>query len=269
MANPISDIETRILNSYKLICEYEDKRLTDEPRERSRSKNAIDQQWSLIKEYLEQYRIVCKNTDCPMREEIKQIAAYLPQSLIEDFRQAYDTLKNIVPDSTGALQQLTKVLRELGQQHEHLNEWKEMHNLSQECLTALMPLKSEIESMREDTLRRRANCRGHWGPCRTKLSSLESFATGIKYIDKPFYRDKQGMRGPSWMISITVSRDHLQRLLREDDPPIADVYEEILNLWDVCYNALYQADKRLRDKVGELYMFSNAIIRSIDDGHSR
>lgn len=272
MRNPINDLEIRIMDSYKLICEYENQRRdTDDPRDRSRYKREIDGQWGLIEEQLGKYRTACKNMGHSVPEEVKQIAAHFPQFLVEDFQQAYGTLQSVVPESTGALQQVVRVLRGLGQLHEHLNEWKEMHNLAQECLTALMPLKSEIESIIEfsESLRRRTSCRRYWSPCRTQLHRLESFAMEIKYIDEPFYREKQGIRGPSWMIAIAVSRDNLQLFLKEDDSPIAELHEEILNLWDACYDALYRADKRFRDTVGELYVFSNAIIRSMDDERTR
>lgn len=187
-----------------------------------------------------------------------------PEATAKEFKRAYATLQGIVPQDVEALDQLVWVLRELSRFHELLNEWKEVHNLLQECITSLTPLKGELESALEYSRRwRKASGLRLWGPCRTRLRQLESFARDIKYIDKPLRRDERTVHGPSWMIEIAALRDDLETCLKEGDPGM--IYDLTVELWDTCYEHLYVADKRLRDTVGELHMLSSTILRSVEN----
>jgi len=212
---PIDDLRNRVLESYKLVCEYEIIRQdTDNPKERHRCEREIAGQWILIKGYLKDYFNVCRSLNKPAPEDIRQIAAHFPQFLAEDFQQAYATLHRMVPEGVEALDQLVRVLRELGRFHEHLNEWKELHNLLQESITLLMPLKGELESMIEHPERwERSRGLRLWSMCRTQLRRLESFAQNIKYIDSPFRRDERTIQGPSWMGSSPKKLYHLRLCL--------------------------------------------------------
>jgi hypothetical protein len=264
---PVDDLERRIRESYELLREFEAIRQdTDNPKEKHRCEREISRQWDLIEGYLAEYFNVSRNLDRPVPADIHQIAAHFPRFLADDFRQAYAALRSALPEGVEALDQLIQVIRELGHLHAHLNEWKEMHNLLQECITSLIPLKGELESVIEYSEHwKKTSSLRLWSPCRTQLHLLESFAQSIKYIDKPFRRDEGAIRGPSWMIAIAVLRDDFEICLREGDPET--IYNLTLDLWDTCYDALYQADKRLRDKVGELYMLSNAL-RSVQNDHN-
>jgi len=265
----LDELESLIRDSYKLICEFEAIRLdTDSPKERRRCEREIEGQWALIESYLEEHLNVCQQMNQPVPEDIRQIAAHFPQFLAQDFRQAYVTLQRVVPADVEALNGLVRVLRELGHLHEHLNEWKDLHNLLQECITSLIPLRSELEYALEfpDQWKKMSGLR-LWGACRVQLRRLESFARDIKYIDRPFRRSEGAIRGPLWMVEITALRDDLDTCLKEGDPETS--YGATIDLWDVCYDTLYQADKRLRNMIGELYAFSNTILRSvIDDKHN-
>jgi hypothetical protein len=188
-----------------------------------------------------------------------------PEVTAEEFKKVYITLQGIVPQDVRVLDQLVWVLQELGRFHELLNEWKEVHNLLQECITSLTPLKSELESALEYSDRwRKASGLRLWGPCRVRLRQLESFAGDIKYIDKPFFRGERSIRGPSWMIRIVALRDDLEACLKEGNPGM--IYDLAAELWDTCYECLYVADKRLRDTVGELHLLSNTILGSVENG---
>ncbi len=262
---PIYDLENRIREAHTIICEYEDKRLVEsDPKDRRRFEQAVAEQWNILEGHLTEYFGICRHMHKAVPEDIRQIAAHFPQFLAEDFRQAYTTLRRVAPHEFEAFDQLTRVLRELGRLHEHLNEWKEMHNLLQECITALFPLKSEVEAAVEAPEHwRRTSGRRLWDPCRTKLRQLEVFARNIKYIDRPLHRDGGAIQGPAWMIELSDLKDNFEICLKEGDPDV--IYDSILELWDACYDALFIADKRLRDMVSEVYMFSNAILRSVEN----
>jgi hypothetical protein len=266
---PIDDLADLIRDSYKIICEYDEiLQTTSDPRERLRCEREKEEQWALIRGYLESYYAMCQSLVKPASPDIRQIASHFPQFLALDLRQAMATLHRVAPDSGEALDQLAQVLRELGRFHEHLNEWKDLHNLLQESLNALMPLKGELEATLEKPKSwKKATGIRLWGPCRTKLTSLESFAENIKHIDQPFRRAGGAMQGPRWMVGIATNRDELSIRLKEGD--LDAILDATSELWDTCYNFLEQADKRLRDMVGELYGFSNAILRSVeaDDHH--
>jgi len=55
------DLEASIRESYALIGQYEAiQRDTDRPEERKRARRIIDEQWELIKDYLDEYLPLCR-----------------------------------------------------------------------------------------------------------------------------------------------------------------------------------------------------------------
>lgn len=266
--NPIDDLENRIRASYRLVHEYEKKRqVTDKPKEKLRCEREVKEQWQIIQGYLDEYLDLCRALQYSIPEDIRQIAARFPKFLAEDLQQAYATLRQVVPESVEALDQLIQTLLELGHFHERLNEWKDAHNLLQECLTALIPLKGELEAALDHPQQwRRTSGLRLWGPCRTRFRQLESFCQDIKFIDsQPFRRTEGRIEGPDWMIAIAISQGNMETCLKEND--LENLYEATTALWDECYDALYRADKHLRDAVGELYAFSKIILRSVENDH--
>jgi len=54
------DLERHIRESYSLICKYEEiQRLSDDPKEQSRSQRNIGEQWELVRSYLAEYISLC------------------------------------------------------------------------------------------------------------------------------------------------------------------------------------------------------------------
>lgn len=95
------DLERHIRESYKLIREYEDiRRLSDEPKEQVRSQRAIEEQWNLVKGFLEEYLPLCKRLEASIPTDLVEIAARFPQyanhlrSVI--LQQATDDLHNVL-----------------------------------------------------------------------------------------------------------------------------------------------------------------------------
>jgi len=264
------DLEQRINKSYVLVQKCEAViQTSDRPKEIERSQADIDQQWELIEGYLVEYIRICQELNLSMPEDILQIAAHFPKLLAQILKRAHNVLHRMSPESGRPLNQLVWVLREFGRFHKHLNEWKELHNLLQECMLALTPLKDELVSVIEQPGRwEMMRGRRLWRLCRAQLSRLESFACDIKHTDDPFYRSTGGMRGPSWMIEITGRQEELEIRLQESN--VEMIYDSTLSLWDTFYAALHKADKQLRNVTGELYLLSNTILRSLEnDEHSQ
>jgi|GEM_PF-1641365 len=71
------DLEGHIRESYDLIREYEDiLRLSGDPKEKARTRRAIEEQWSLIEGYLSEYRLLCQRNGTPLPAGIGEIAAH-------------------------------------------------------------------------------------------------------------------------------------------------------------------------------------------------
>jgi len=73
-----ADLEQHIRESYKLVREFENiLRLSDNPKEQTRSQRAIEEQWKLIEEYLAEYVRLCKKRGLAISDDITEIAAAL------------------------------------------------------------------------------------------------------------------------------------------------------------------------------------------------
>jgi hypothetical protein len=257
----VDDLEKHIRETYRCIRENETIRIySDRPREEFRCRQEINDSWALIEEYLGQYIKVCQSLGKPIPEDIRQIATHFPEMVAEGFQQAVTELKQAAPDKTEALNRIVDVMIELRRFHEHLNEWKELHNLLQDLMICLTPLRDGLRSMTTAPGRwTRATSMSLWGPCRTKICQLESFAQNIKYIDDQTYcHEEKSIRGPAWMVNIVALRSKLEASLNEGDPQAT--FSSTQDLYNTCIQTLYRADKRLRDKVSELYALSNAIL---------
>lgn len=69
------DLENHIRESYNLIREYEEiLRTSDRPKEKARAQRAVDEQWDLIEEYLDEYLPLCQRMGSPMPSDIREIA---------------------------------------------------------------------------------------------------------------------------------------------------------------------------------------------------
>lgn len=70
------DLEGHIRESYRLIREYEDiLRLSADPKERARARRAIEEQRTLVGEYLDEYLLICQQSGLPPCADIAEIAA--------------------------------------------------------------------------------------------------------------------------------------------------------------------------------------------------
>lgn len=70
------DLETNIRGSYELVREYEDKlRYSNDPKEKARCREEIEDQWKLIRGYLEEYLRLCKRLDHNVPADLREIIA--------------------------------------------------------------------------------------------------------------------------------------------------------------------------------------------------
>jgi hypothetical protein len=73
------DLEASVRKSYALIREYEDiQRLSSDPREKLRSQRAIDEQWQLIRGYLDEYIPLCERLQLSAPADLVEIIARFP-----------------------------------------------------------------------------------------------------------------------------------------------------------------------------------------------
>jgi len=78
------DLEQNIRESYALIGQYEAiRRNTDRPEERKRATRIIDEQWELIKGYLDEYLPLCHRLGVTIPDDIAQIAARFAEGIPE------------------------------------------------------------------------------------------------------------------------------------------------------------------------------------------
>ena len=75
-----TDLEGYILQSYELVHEYEEiLRLADDPRAKARARKAIDDQWVLIKGYLNDYIPLCERLQVSIGNDLVEIVAHFPE----------------------------------------------------------------------------------------------------------------------------------------------------------------------------------------------
>ena len=74
--NRKNDLEQSIRECYSLISQYEAiRRDTDRPEEHKRAQRIIDEQWDLIRGYLDEYLPLCQRLGVTIPNDIAQIAA--------------------------------------------------------------------------------------------------------------------------------------------------------------------------------------------------
>ena len=260
----LSDLEARIRSAYALACESE-AICEDTGRPAGERADAADlarNQWICVEDNLAKYRRIGRELHRPIADDIRQVEVLLFQALLKDFRRDWRALRQILEASSVSLNSVIRLLARFESFQEELTEWKELHNLTQECLNAVMLLveRLEVELDRSDRWDK-GLCRRLWRSTHDSMSRLEIFAKEIKYIDAPLQRTETGISGPSSLIRILVLRNEVDASFQEDD--LRNVYESAIELQSACLDALYQADKRLRDTIKSFYTLSSAVLRSI------
>ncbi len=99
------DLEQNIHECYKLIRQYEAiQRDTDRPEKHKRARRIINEQWELVRGYLDEYLLLCEQLQIGIPDDLLEIMARFPEYA--------DRFKNsVLNQATGDLQ---RVLREEG-----------------------------------------------------------------------------------------------------------------------------------------------------------
>jgi hypothetical protein len=97
------DLEANIRDSYKLIREYEDTlRLSSDPKEQARSRRAMDEQWMLVRGYLDEYIPLSERLRTSIPGDIIEIVARFPEYAdrlgASVLRQATQGLQEVLRD---------------------------------------------------------------------------------------------------------------------------------------------------------------------------
>jgi hypothetical protein len=75
-----ADLEAHIRESYKLIHEYEKiLQMSDNPKEKLRAQTAIDEQWTFVKGYLDEYIPLCQRLQISIANDLVEIVAHFPE----------------------------------------------------------------------------------------------------------------------------------------------------------------------------------------------
>jgi|GEM_PF-3165036 len=264
-------LESLIRRSYAIIRDREEIVLTtSRPEERIESERAIDRQWSFIRTCLGRLLAVCHQQGVPIPEDVGELVSRFPdlsdiQSCTtgdSEIRQVYGELRQIIPSSEPALDQLSLILHDLAHQYEIISEWKELHNLLQEITTSLAPFVGELEVILDRTSPWSvASGRRLWRPTQLQLSKLEGFAKGLRYIGTPLRYAEGTWHGSEWALKLVMLRRDMETSLQEGD--VSTVFDLSTNLLDACNMYLYIADKQLRDHIGELQSLTRGIVGSV------
>ncbi|MBE2200364.1 MAG: hypothetical protein IAE79_17245 [Anaerolinea sp.] len=258
-----TSLEKQIFDTQKLISEYEQIKLdATDPKEKRRCEREIANLWGTTKEYLNQYYMVCQNLNHAVPEEIQQIASNFPEFLAREFQQVFSHLRTVVPEEKDSFEKLSKFFDKLNRFHQNLNEWKEAHNLIQDCITDLIPFRDEVEAILiTESSWNKAHGRRLWRTVKVKLSRFESFAHNVNHISEPLCWVDGRLKGESWMVKVIVMQRNFEESLPEGD--VNDISDMLDALWYACYDALYIADKHLLKIANDLYSFSNSFLRKV------
>lgn len=256
---PTRHYEGLIRDAYGLIRQYQDLRVdSDDPKEQRRLEREVREQWALIEGYLEDYLTICEQSRSRVPDDIQELAVRFPRFAARDIRQTVAVIDQGAP-AAEALPALDRFLRALAGFHARLLELKELHNLLQDCTTAILPLRGELEAAIDRGREwRKASGLRLWSACRGSLQRLEGFAQELRFVDVALQRGEGMLQGPAWMIQILALRKDLDACLREGDAETA--FGLTIELWDTCYDALERADKQLRTLATELQALSQGAL---------
>lgn len=255
------ELERRIREAYSFIREHQRiMQVSTRPEEKSYSEIAIEQHWAQIERYFREYVHLCRRQQIDIPDDLKEMmAARFPYLLDSDSIPAdnLSIFESAVTSST-----LILAGRTLETYLEVLYEWKELHNLLQEVLTSLTPLTNTLELACKGELVWSASLGLQlWRQVRIQLRRLEAFSRDIRYIDEPFDDGGGTLKGAVWMVVIAPLQNELDDSIRMGDCLAG--YNLAVELSDVCSTYLYNADKHLRDVVGEIRVLSSNLLRGM------
>ena len=172
--------------------------------------------------------------------------------------RAADALRRVLSTDEETREQLLKVLQQLSALQAQLGEWKELHHLLHEVLTAFSPFYANLHALSRaevDPVNWRALLRG-WRPCQAEVDQLMDFENSVEYIQEFLRCERTKALRPDWGMRIASLRREVEDRLREEEcsaDGLMDLADEFNQACD-CYLSL--ADRELRravEKVQRLY----------------
>lgn len=187
--------------------------------------------------------------------------------IVNVFGLAYQALREELPEDHPAIQWLRESLSGLAAHHEHINEWKELHNLLQELLNAIDPFLAEIQRLCDAYAPSEPKIlRQWWRPCRRRIGMIVAFAQSVRYVDQePYSEDNGTLHGPTWTVEIVLRQRQLEEILKEEACNTEEILELVVEFSDICHTHLYLADKNLREQVGSLYAISTSVLARVKE----
>ncbi len=173
-----------------------------------------------------------------------------------------ETLRRSLPTDQEARAELREVITELTSLQAQLAEWKELHHLLHEVLTAFAPFHARLIPLGENgfsAAERQALLR-NWRPCQDGVDMLMDFAEGVEHIGRPFRREGRELRGERWVVEIVALRLLLEDALKEDNLSPESLLELAAEFNSACHRHLALADRKLRAAVDKLQRLSTHLL---------
>jgi len=173
--------------------------------------------------------------------------------------RAADALRRALSADDETRTQFLEALQQLSALQAQLGEWKELHHILHEMLTAFSPFHANLRILSRaqvEPAEWRVLLRG-WRACQTEVDRLMDFESSIEYIRASIHRQGDIASRPDWGTRIGSLRREVEDRLREEKcntEGLVDLADEFDQACD-CYLSL--ADRELRrvvEKVQRLYM---------------
>jgi hypothetical protein len=176
--------------------------------------------------------------------------------------RAGETLQRALPTGKEARAELRQVIAELTALQAQMTEWKELHHLLHEVLTAFSPFHARLVPFSEGgfTAAERQALLQNWRPCQDEIDMVTDFACGIEYIGKPFERAGRELRGERWAVEIVALQLLLEDALKEESPSPQSLLELAEEFNSACHRHLALADRKLRAAVDRLQQLSTRLL---------
>jgi hypothetical protein len=180
-----------------------------------------------------------------------------------DLKQLIEAMRQALPASDPAPQQLLDALREFQRLHERLFEWKELHNYLNDVVITVDQFSTSVERWdASGQAPRPSDLARQWRPVGLKLDLLLTWAAAPTHIaETPFAQFSDGrMAGPPWAVDLAAARRRLVEMLDSRSVDLKFLYEATTAFVDAASLHMYLVDKHLRDTAGELYGLSQLVL---------
>jgi len=186
-----------------------------------------------------------------------------------DIDKLIAALRQALPANDPEPERLLAALQEFQRLHEHLYEWKELHNFLNDVVMTVDQFADQVERM--DAVGHIADPRAiprQWRPVALKVDLLLDWAATVKHIAAPPFKQLPdgGMTGPAWAVDLQAARVRVGEMLERGGFDLPYLYDATAAFVDAAARHMYLVDKRLRDTAGDLYGLSREVLRNVNRG---